>query len=221
MVDDELAIREAMSTLLGRWGYQVVAAGSGEDAVRRLATWPVQPDLAICDYRLRDGESGIEVIERLRSEYNSAIPAMLITGDTAPDRLAEAKANGLLLLHKPVSNSKLRAVIANLTAAASVLRQSRTENAASSASNEPEFAADRRGLGSIDDIQRAKDRGDMRFDRLLGEIERRGDRLVGLTLAQHFEDFGLPFRQPRRLRLNAVRATDARAPASASTSGGT
>jgi two-component system, sensor histidine kinase len=130
VVDDELAIRDAMSTLLGRWGYQVVTAGSGEDAVRRLATWPVQPDLAICDYRLRDGESGIEVIERLRSEYNSAIPAMLITGDTAPDRLAEAKANGLLLLHKPVSNSKLRAVIANLTAAASV-SEIAPENAAS------------------------------------------------------------------------------------------
>jgi two-component system, sensor histidine kinase len=41
---------------------------------------------------------------------------MLITGDTAPDRLAEAKASNLLLLHKPVSNSKLRAAIVNLTA---------------------------------------------------------------------------------------------------------
>jgi two-component system, sensor histidine kinase len=130
VVDDELAIREAMSTLLSRWGYQIVTASSGEEAVRRLSTWPVQPDLAICDYRLRHGESGIEVIERLRSEYNSAIPAMLITGDTAPDRLAEAKANGLLLLHKPVSNSRLRAVIANLTAAASA-----TENAHESATS--------------------------------------------------------------------------------------
>ena len=41
---------------------------------------------------------------------------MLITGDTAPDRLAEARASGLLLLHKPVSNGKLRAAIANLIA---------------------------------------------------------------------------------------------------------
>ena len=42
------------------------------------------------------------------------IPAMLITGDTAPDRLAEAQASRLLLLHKPVSNGRLRAAIVNL-----------------------------------------------------------------------------------------------------------
>ncbi|MDW4746785.1 hypothetical protein NQ344_27020, partial [Escherichia coli] len=55
-------------------------------------------------------------IEKLRSEYNEIIPAVLITGDTAPDRLQEAAASGLLLLHKPVSNSKLRAAIGNLLA---------------------------------------------------------------------------------------------------------
>jgi hypothetical protein len=41
----------------------------------------------------------------------------LITGDTAADRLKEAQASGLLLLHKPVPNGKLRAAVANLIAA--------------------------------------------------------------------------------------------------------
>lgn len=54
------------------------------------------------------------MIERLRSECNDDIPGMLITGDTAPDRLKEAQASGYLLLHKPVPNSKLRAAITNL-----------------------------------------------------------------------------------------------------------
>jgi CheY-like chemotaxis protein len=114
VIDDEVAIREAMATLLGGWGHTVIAAGSGDDAINRLANCTVSPDLIISDYRLRNGETGAEVIERLRSEYNDAIPAMLITGDTAPDRLAEAQASGLLLLHKPVSNSRLRAAIVNL-----------------------------------------------------------------------------------------------------------
>jgi CheY-like chemotaxis protein len=118
VIDDELAIREAMSSLLAGWGHEVITAGSGDDAMTRLSTWPARPDLIICDYRLRDGETGMEVIERLRSEYNESIPAMLITGDTAPDRLAEAQASGLLLLHKPVSNSRLRAAIVNLVGAA-------------------------------------------------------------------------------------------------------
>jgi two-component system, sensor histidine kinase len=114
VIDDELAIRNAMSALLKGWGHETVVVGSGDEAIRQLSICAQRPDLIICDYRLRDSENGIALIERLRSEYNEAIPAMLITGDTAPDRLAEAKASSLLLLHKPVSNGKLRAAIINL-----------------------------------------------------------------------------------------------------------
>jgi signal transduction histidine kinase/ActR/RegA family two-component response regulator len=117
VVDDEQAIREATSALVRGWGHDVVAAGSGDEAIRRLSTCSLRPALLICDYRLRDGENGIAVIERLRSEYNEALPAILITGDTAPARLAEAQASGLLLLHKPVSNGKLRAAIGRLISA--------------------------------------------------------------------------------------------------------
>jgi len=124
VIDDELAIREAMSSLLTKWGHDVVTGGSGDEAIARLSTYAVRPDLVICDYRLRNGENGISVIERLRSDYNENIPAMLITGDTAPDRLAEAQASGLLLLHKPVSNSKLRAAIVRLIAQAEVKAES-------------------------------------------------------------------------------------------------
>lgn len=114
VVDDERPIREGMATLLRGWGYEVVTAASGDQAMTLLAVLPTLPALIISDYRLRDGEQGIDVIDRLRAEYNNTIPAMLITGDTAPHRLVEAQASGLLLLHKPVSNSRLRAAIVNL-----------------------------------------------------------------------------------------------------------
>ena len=91
VIDDEAAIRDAMSALLTSWGHEVVAAGSGEEVLARLVTYPLRPDLIICDYRLRANENGIAVIERLRSEYNEPIPALLMTGDTAPDRLLEAR----------------------------------------------------------------------------------------------------------------------------------
>jgi CheY-like chemotaxis protein len=80
----------------------------------RIATCPEHPRLIICDYRLRDNETGSMVIERLRNEYNDTIPGMLITGDTAPDRIKEAEASGYLLLHKPVPNEVLREAIARL-----------------------------------------------------------------------------------------------------------
>jgi signal transduction histidine kinase/CheY-like chemotaxis protein len=114
VIDDEIAIRDAMAALLTGWGYEVITAGSGGEILARVVGGPSRPDLIICDYRLRVGETGIEVIDLLRSEYNAAIPAMLVTGDTAPDRLVEARASGMLLLHKPVPNGKLRAAVANL-----------------------------------------------------------------------------------------------------------
>ena len=114
VVDDEGAIRDAMSALLTGWGHEVVTAGSGSEMVDRLSDPPRRPDLVICDYRLRGGETGVQVIETLRAACGPDIPALLITGDTAPDRLAEAQASGLLLLHKPAPNGKLRAAISNL-----------------------------------------------------------------------------------------------------------
>ena len=120
VVDDESAIRDAMTSLLGSWGYAVIVAGDGDEVVRLLASCPRKPDLLISDYRLRGEENGIALIERLQGEYNEQIPAMLITGDTAPDRLVQAATSGLLLLHKPVSRSKLRASIAALIARAEV-----------------------------------------------------------------------------------------------------
>ena len=117
VIDDEAPIRDAMSALLKGWGYSVITAGSGEEIVGALADCPIQPDLIISDYRLRENETGVEVVTRLHAEYNNAIPALLISGDTASERLVEARASGLLLLHKPVANSKLRAAIVHLMAA--------------------------------------------------------------------------------------------------------
>jgi two-component system, sensor histidine kinase len=117
VIDDDTVIQRAMQSLLLSWGHEVIVAGSGAEMLERIAMSLVRPDLIICDYRLRDGENGIAVIERLQSEYNEDIPAVLITGDTAPDRLKEAQESGLILLHKPVTNSKLRAAVGNLVMA--------------------------------------------------------------------------------------------------------
>jgi len=117
VIDDEMAIQLAMKSLLESWGYEVITAGSCAEMLDRTALHRTIPRLIICDYRLRENENGSEAIERLRSEYNEEIPAMLITGDTAPDRLKEAQESGFLLLHKPVPNSRLRASIAHLVGA--------------------------------------------------------------------------------------------------------
>ena len=114
VIDDEPAIRDAMSRLLSTWGHEVVVAGSAVEMFDRLVGRQDRPDLIICDYRLRGGDNGIAVTKALLHRFGGDIPAMLITGDTAPDRIGEAQASGFTLLHKPLSNSKLRAAIGNL-----------------------------------------------------------------------------------------------------------
>ena len=114
VIDDEATIQTAMVTLLASWGHEVVAAGSVEEMFAKTDVGSVPPDLIISDYRLRSGATGLAAIQRLTDRYGVSIPAMLITGDTAPDRIQEAHSGGYVLLHKPVSNGKLRAAIGNL-----------------------------------------------------------------------------------------------------------
>lgn len=116
VVEDERLVREGMQDLLTQWGCQVVTAGSAMEAAARLAEHDRMPDLIISDYRLRDGETGIQAISRLQAAYPVSIPALLISGDTAPERLREARESGLRLLHKPVPPARLRAMLAALLA---------------------------------------------------------------------------------------------------------
>jgi two-component system, sensor histidine kinase len=114
VIDDEGAVQEGMAALLRKWQCEVLTAGSGKEMLQQLVTVQRLPDLIICDYRLRAGENGIEVVEMLRNEFNVDIPAVLVTGDTAPDRLRDAEASGLPILHKPLNPARLRTLIANL-----------------------------------------------------------------------------------------------------------
>ncbi len=114
VIDDDALVLEGMGGLLRSWGCRVVAASSADAALAELAARGERPDLAISDYRLADGYTGIAVIERIRDAYGRTIPAFLISGDTAPARLQEARAGGYHLLHKPVPPIALRAMLTQL-----------------------------------------------------------------------------------------------------------
>jgi signal transduction histidine kinase/CheY-like chemotaxis protein len=114
VIDDEAAVQEGMAALLRKWKCDVLTAGSGAEMMGKLVAVQRIPDLIVSDYRLRDNENGIQVVEVLRSEFNVDIPALLVTGDTGPDRLRDAEASGLPILHKPLNPARLRTLIANL-----------------------------------------------------------------------------------------------------------
>jgi signal transduction histidine kinase len=111
VIDDEFAVREGMKALLSGWGCDVVAAESLADAFRHIGQHAVKPDAIIADYRLREGATGIEAIQSLHNEFGRDIPAVLITGDIAADRMREARESGYAQLHKPVPAATLRAAL--------------------------------------------------------------------------------------------------------------
>jgi signal transduction histidine kinase len=114
VVDDDALVLDGMRGLLAGWGCQVVTEASETAALARLADLGQRPDLIISDYRLADGKTGIDAIGCLREALGGAIPAFLVSGDTAPERLRDAAATGFHLLHKPVSPMALRAILNRL-----------------------------------------------------------------------------------------------------------
>lgn len=109
VLDDEVAILQAMKTLLESQGCRVTLASTTDEAVQKAAIDP--PDVVLADFRLRGQESGIKAIRKIRQQFPD-LPALLISGDTAEDRLKEAHEAGLRLLHKPVSVDVLLEAIA-------------------------------------------------------------------------------------------------------------
>jgi signal transduction histidine kinase len=112
VVDDDAEIRSAMADLLAGWGLRVIAAAGLAELQPQLMALTAPPRLAICDYRLRGDETGLAVAEELQTLFNDELPIILITGDTAADRLRDARASGHVLLHKPVSPQALQMAMA-------------------------------------------------------------------------------------------------------------
>jgi CheY-like chemotaxis protein/anti-sigma regulatory factor (Ser/Thr protein kinase) len=109
VIDDDKIILEGMRITLEAWGHDVYTATNLEDAI--ITCKQSEPDIIISDFRLHDQITGIDVIQTLRKQLDTNTPALLITGDTAPDRLQQAQKSDLLLLHKPVQPAKLRAAL--------------------------------------------------------------------------------------------------------------
>jgi CheY-like chemotaxis protein len=109
VIDDDPLVLEATAGLLNSWGCQAVTAESYSDALDQLTAISRRPDLIICDYRLSEGNNGIDVIEGLRSAYE--IPALLISGDPLIPSRDENSGSGYCLLQKPFDAARFRAAL--------------------------------------------------------------------------------------------------------------
>ena len=111
VIDDESDVRAGMRALLEQLGCRVSVCSGYAEAERLLEQDGLEDvHVIVSDFRLRAHESGIDTVRRLRERLGD-VPALLVSGDTAPERLREAQSSGLPLLHKPVSADKLTEAI--------------------------------------------------------------------------------------------------------------
>ena len=114
LIEDDAAVRDALAMRLTRWGAQVSALASVADVRRQLADCAAGaaalPMLIVSDQRLPDG-SGLECIALIRAAAGREVPAVVVSGDTAPADLARLDAAGLPVLHKPFRAAELLALL--------------------------------------------------------------------------------------------------------------
>lgn len=104
LVDDEAEVLNAMCVYLHQMGWSVKGVTDGDKAQQAIAEG-FEPDVLVVDFRLRN-ETGSDVIERLRREMPS-LPAVIVTGETAPSRFAELSNVAAKVLHKPLDGEHL------------------------------------------------------------------------------------------------------------------
>ena len=113
IVEDDVASRTALSELLERAGYVVIAAETGEQALAALRSEKVQ--LAILEVRL-PGASGYEVCRQIRAAFRDAVGIVFMSGERteALDRVAGLRLGADDYLVKPFAHEELLARLERL-----------------------------------------------------------------------------------------------------------
>jgi PAS domain S-box-containing protein len=113
IVEDNLEVGEATKALVEFWQADVAWAVNADEALTLISGHGFRPDLVIADYRLPDGDTGVEMLQRITELVGPEVPRILMTGDTSPIIVGQARNVGATLLHKPVEPEHLRTTIAD------------------------------------------------------------------------------------------------------------
>jgi signal transduction histidine kinase len=116
VVENDPGMRQAFAMLLGGWGMEVSDAGNVAAARRAARQRGRRPDLVLTDYRLDDGETGLQTIELLRRDLGGPVPALIVSAERGEAIRRIADPLGVPVLEKPVAETELRRVLSDLLA---------------------------------------------------------------------------------------------------------
>jgi len=110
LVDDEADVALGMAAVLGAVGVStaVVADEAQATALLTQAESDNAPfDALVCDFRLAEGRNGLELGLHLCQRFGPGLKLLMLTGETAPERLQQVHDTGVPVLFKPVEATAL------------------------------------------------------------------------------------------------------------------
>src|SRR6056297_848834 len=110
IVDDEESLREMLTVLLHREGYQIDQAINGEEALTKIAENNV--DLIISDIKM-PCLSGIALLRRLREQENDTTIIMMTAFSSTEEAVEAMKLGAYDYITKPFKNDEIRLVVKN------------------------------------------------------------------------------------------------------------
>ncbi|HXZ34173.1 MAG TPA: sigma-54 dependent transcriptional regulator [Terriglobales bacterium] len=106
IIDDEMAIRESLETLLQLEGYAVESAGTADQGLARMADHSF--DLVLLDLALPD-RNGMDVLAELRAQDPQMAIIMITAYGTVENAVKAMQAGAANFVQKPWDNEKLLA----------------------------------------------------------------------------------------------------------------
>jgi two-component system, sensor histidine kinase len=113
LVEDDARVRNATRMLLKVEGYDVSAAATLGEAIQIVESVP-GIRMLVTDYHLGNDETGVQVIDAIRSKLGSQLPAILITGDTSTAIRDLRRDDYLRTASKPIDPDELLGLMREL-----------------------------------------------------------------------------------------------------------
>ncbi|OGR31001.1 MAG: Fis family transcriptional regulator [Desulfuromonadales bacterium GWD2_61_12] len=110
IVDDEESMREVLSILLQREGYEVDSAGDGAQALCRLKEQGY--DLVITDIKMPQ-VTGLELLAHIRERFPETLVIMVTAFSTTEEAVEAMKQGAYDYITKPFKNEEIRLIVRN------------------------------------------------------------------------------------------------------------
>ena len=108
IIEDDALVRKTLASQLAKQGFEVIAAGTGEEGVRAFGE--AAPDLVLLDVRLPDAD-GLDVLRRIKDKNRRAVILVMTAFDDMKTTVEAIKLGAFEYLVKPLDATELELTI--------------------------------------------------------------------------------------------------------------